>query len=93
MEKDQSYNNKSPYKVRIYAQAFAYQRRSRPKMEKQMTKFGVEVPVENWYDEFECQQLAVNYNGLYITKQDLDKLLVELNQSVIKSLLEKGLIK
>lgn len=61
-------------------------------MEQQMTEFGVQVPVQNWYDELECAQLAVNYNGLYITKDNVDKMLKELNEAVLKSLYDKGLI-
>jgi len=82
----------SKYKVRVYAQAFVYQRRSKPKKIMANTQWGVQVPVDDWYDEFECPQLAVNYNGLYIKKDDLDKLLKELNEAVINSLADKGLI-
>jgi hypothetical protein len=57
-----------------------------------MTQFGVEVTVENWYDEYECKQLATNYNGIYISKDNVDKMLKELNEAVIRSLFEKGLI-
>lgn len=92
MEKDQSYNDSSPYKMRVYAQAFVYQRRSTPKQEMQNTQFGVQVPVQNWYNEFECQQLAVNYNGIYIRENDFNKLWQELGHAVFKTMVDKGLI-
>lgn len=92
MESDSAYDNSSAYKLRVYGQAFVYVRRSKPKMEKQMTQFGVEVPVQNWYDELECPQLATNYNGLYIKESDVDKMLKELTDQIKRSLINKGLV-
>lgn len=91
-EKDQSYNSNTKYKIRIYGQAFVYERRNKPKMEEQMTNFGVKVPVQNWYDEHECQQLAINYNGLYIKERDVEIAVQELGKSIVKSMRAKGLI-
>ena len=59
----------------------------------EVTKSGLEIPVYNWYDEFECKQLAVNHNDLYIKESDVEKLLEELGKAVLESLREKGLIK
>lgn len=91
-QKDQSHDSKSKFKIRIYSQAFVYERRNEPKVEKQMTNFGVEVPVQNWYDEHECEQLAINYNGLYIKEHDVKIAVEELGKAIIKSMRKKGLI-
>lgn len=82
----------SKYKVQIFAQAFVFQRRNSPKMEMQRTEFGVDVPVKNWYDEFECRQLACNFNALYLKNSDFDKYWEELGKAVKQSMNEKGLI-
>lgn len=83
----------SPYKVQIFAQAFVYQKRTSPKKEMQMTEFGVEVPTLNWYDEFECKQMACNFNALYMAEKDFAKYWEELGKAVKGSMEEKGLLK
>ena len=83
----------SKYKVQIFAQAFVYQKRSLPKTEQQMTEFGVVVPVQNWYDEFECPQMACNFNALYLAERDFEKYWQELGRAVKKTMADKGLLK
>lgn len=82
----------SKYKLRIFAQATVYQKRAMPKKEMQQMESGLMVAAQNWYDEFDCPQLAVNYNGLYITERDLDKLTRELCEAIKKTVRDKGLI-
>jgi hypothetical protein len=80
------------HKIRIFAQAVVMERRKIPKMEAQQLPSGLTVQAQNWYDEHECQQLAVNYNNLYIKESHLDDLLAQLCQAVKKSMRDKGLI-
>jgi uncharacterized LabA/DUF88 family protein len=82
----------SAYKVQIFAQAIVLQRRNSPKQEMQKTDFGVEVPVTNWYDEYECEQLACNFNALYLKQSDFEKYWEELGKAVKKSMMDKGLL-
>lgn len=93
---DEMVNNpqaSSPYKVQIFAQAIVLQRRNSPKMEMQRTEFGVELPVKNWYDEFECDQMACNFNALYLKESDFNKYWEELGKGIKKSMMDKGLFK
>ena len=83
----------SPYKVQIFAQAIVLQRRNLPKMETQRTEFGVDVPVKNWYDEFECEQMACNFNALYLKESDFQKYWEELGKAVKSTMAKKGLFK
>lgn len=82
----------SKYKVRVHAMATVYQKRALPKMENQVMESGLTVQAQNWYDEFDCQQLAVNYNALYISEHHLDKLLDELKAAIKQSMRDKGLV-
>lgn len=83
----------SPYKLQIFAQAVVLQRRKSPKTEMQRTEFGVDIPVQNWYDEFECKQVASNFNALYIKRSDFHKYWEELGKAVMKTMDDKGLFK
>lgn len=83
----------SPYKVQIFAQAVVLQKRNSPKTEMQRTEFGVDIPVQNWYDEFECDQMACNFNALYLAEKDFEKYWAELGKAVKQSMAKKGLLK
>lgn len=83
----------SPYKVQIFAQAIVLQKRNSPKTEMQTTEFGVQIPVQNWYDEYQCKQLACNFNALYLAEKDFEKYWAELGKAVKQSMAEKGLLK
>lgn len=83
----------SAYKVQIFAQAVVLQKRTSPKMERQMTEFGVEIQTHNWYDEYQCKQLACNFNALYLSEKDFEKYWNELGKAVKSSMAEKGLFK
>lgn len=85
-------NKASQYKIRIFAQAVLYQRRAVPFTRMEKHEIGIEVPVTVEYDEFECPQFCVNYNGIYIKEGDVDELLKNLNVQLKKSMKEKGLI-
>jgi len=85
-------NKASVYKVRVFAQAVLYQRRKTPITKMERHEIGIEVPVTIEYDEFECPQFAVNYNGIYMKETDVDELLKNLMGQVKKSMKEKGLI-
>jgi hypothetical protein len=85
-------NKASVYKIRIFAQAVLYQRRKIPITRMERHEIGIEVPVTVEYDELECPQFAVNYNGIYMREGDLDELLKALNTQVKKSMKDKGLI-
>lgn len=87
-------NLNTRHKIRIYAEATAMQRLEKPitTMKKDPTS-GVIFPVTENYREFDCGQLVVNYNDLYIAEGDLDHLLKELCNAVKMSMRKKGLIK
>lgn len=78
--------------MQIFAQAIVLQKRSAPKKEMQRTEFGVDVMVDNWYDEFQCEQLACNFNALYLKESDFEKYWAELGKSVKASMANKGLL-
>ena len=85
-------NADTKYKIRVYTQAIVYVKRQLPKTEMQTLPSGLTVQAQNWYDEHECQQLAVNYNGLYIREADLDKLIDQLGKALKQSMRDKGII-
>lgn len=80
------------YKIRIYGQAFVYERQNKPTVTIEKSPYGIDIPVKNWYKEYECKQLAVNHNSIYIKENEIDHLLTELCKEIKRSLSEKGLI-
>ena len=85
-------NQATPYKLRIFAQAVLYQRRKIPITRMERHEIGIEVPVTIEYDELECPQFCVNYNGIYIKESDVDELLKNLSVQIKRSMKDKGLI-
>lgn len=82
-----------PYKVQIFAQAVVQERRNSPVQEMQKTEFGVEIPVLNWYREHQCEQMACNFNALYLAEKDFEKYWSELGKAIKHTMAKRGLLK
>ncbi len=80
------------FKLQIFGQAFLYQKMAIPRKEKQITESGIVCEVENWYNELECKQVAIEHKDLYITKATAEKYVEELGKAILATLAEKNLI-
>jgi len=86
-------NAPTKYKIRIHAQAFVLKRRLTPRYEAQKTASGLVVQVENWYDEYPMQEIAVNHNDSSVRISTLKEMLGNLSATVAKQLQDFGMIK
>lgn len=80
-------------KLRIYAQLVGYERLPQPLMRQAKNPVTGEVTtIVEEYKEFDGKQFAVNYNSLYISESNFDKLLLELMKAIKDDAIKKGLI-
>lgn len=82
----------SKYRVQVNAQATVYEKTGRFVTE-QANVSGMIIPQQVEEErEFECQQLAVKFNGTQVRETDLDESLKQLMAGIKKSMQDKGLI-
>ena len=93
MEADEGYK-KTNYKLRVYAQGIVYQKKKIPTFRNETDPTtGATVVTGNEYEEYECPQLAINFNGLYIEEKRLRFLLSNLSEQIIKQFKDKGIVR
>lgn len=85
-------NELTSHKVRIFVQGVAYERLSEPKMEMKTTEHGIQVPTMTWYREHDTEQLAVNYNGLYMNEAQFEQLFNALREQMRGEFRKRGII-